>query len=242
MTEELLFLRQSRQVWRCTVLSISSHTLQGAVTNPSTLFHLLPLNDQSHEVLNHPDNQRFVSLAHGKEPGLEVGFHVAAVPNRVISRLGRDADLIRRARTVSAVHIAFELHPKTRVILLSVRSKRISSVSVTPTEKGVREEAVRGEVDEKDCVLSHGKSYDINIVAYEFGRRWRHSASPKTLRKLSIQDYEKALQQQRHIRLRYLPTERDSNFQLWHYTRLHSVRRLLFCELEGKSCHQIGHR
>ena len=44
----------------------------------STLFHLVPRNDISNEVLRHPDNQRFVSLS-CQGSRLEAGFHVAGV-------------------------------------------------------------------------------------------------------------------------------------------------------------------
>ena len=154
--------------------------------NTSTLFHLVPLNELSHETLAHPDNRRFVSLSDvsdEKTLGLEVGFHVSSVPGRVIARLGRNGDLILQQRNISAVHVAFELHPETLLVLLSVRAKHTSSVIVKPDRQD--REKIEG-----DCVLSYGKKYEIRIKDYSFHLVWRQIE----LRALAIQDYSKALQ------------------------------------------------
>ena len=199
----------------------------------------MSLNDLSREVLGHPDNRRFVSLTDKGQLGLEVGFHVTSIPGRVIARLGRDADLILRERTVSAVHIAFEIQPETLVVLLSVRSKRTLSIIVTPLKPNL---PIEGEPIEGDCVVSYGKEYQINIVAYSFRLKWRQTAAPESARKLAIQDYKKALQRQGNVRSRNLPTERDSEFHTWHNTRLHSTRRLLVREAGGESRVRISER
>lgn len=199
--------------------------------NHNTLFHLVPLNDIAHEALCHPDNQRFVSLAFSdarKQPelGLEVGFHVASVPGRVIARLGRNGDLILQRRSVSAVHIAFEMHPDTLVVLLSVRAKRMSSVKVKCKGNNNEEE---DEVIEGDCVICYGKEYEITFVGYGFRLVWRQTES-EPLRTLAVQDYQRALQQQANIRSRDLPTETDSDVHTWHNTRIHTAQRILFRE------------
>ncbi|PGG96412.1 hypothetical protein AJ79_09607 [Helicocarpus griseus UAMH5409] len=116
----------------------------------AALFHLVPLNDVSRESLSQPDNRRFVSLSAEKALGLglEVGFHVSSVPGRVIARLGRNGDLILQQRNISAVHVAFELHPDTLAVLLSVRAKHMSSVTVKPAksdEEGGERENIEGD-------------------------------------------------------------------------------------------------
>jgi hypothetical protein len=195
---------------------------------PSTLFHLVPLNDVAREALRHPDNQRFVSPTAEGDLGLEVGFHVSSVPGRVIARLGRNADLILQRRNVSAVHVAFELHPDTLVVLLSVRAKRLSSVVVSygSTKQPEKEETIEG-----DCVLCYGKEYDIDIVSYKFSLIWRQT-EPEPLRALAVRDYQMALQQQVNVRSRNLPTEGDSEVHTWHNTRIHTARRILFREAD----------
>jgi hypothetical protein len=71
----------------------------------NTLFHLVPLNQTARDSVLHPDNTRFVSSSAindnrgHSEPGLEIGFHVPRIPGGyVITRLGRNADLILRER------------------------------------------------------------------------------------------------------------------------------------------------
>jgi hypothetical protein len=166
--------------------------------------------------------------------GLEVGFHVSSVPGRVIARLGWDADLILQRRNISAVHVAFELHPDTLVVLLSVRAKRMSSVVVR--YKNIKPE---GEPIEGDCVLCYGKQYNIDIVSYKFTLIWRQT-DPEPLRALAARDYQRALQQQLNVRSRNLPTEDDSEVHTWHNTRIHTARRILFREADDVPRVAIG--
>lgn len=90
-----------------------------------TLFHLVPVNEAAQAALQDPDNKGYVSpSADSGNPGLEIGFHVPPFSRgHVIARLGRDTDLILRD-SYSAVHVAFEIHPDTLVVMLSVRTKR----------------------------------------------------------------------------------------------------------------------
>lgn len=99
--------------------------------NGKSLFHLVPVNDAAKDALQHPDNKRFVSISARNRPGLEIGFHIPPFSRgHVITRLGRNTDLILR-ESYSAVHVAFEIHPETFVVMLSVRTKHTSSVTVT---------------------------------------------------------------------------------------------------------------
>jgi hypothetical protein len=131
--------------------------------NSKTLFHLVPTNDEARDALLHPDNRRFVSTSATKAQGLEVGFHVPSMPRgRVITRLGRDADLVLRGRSVSAVHVAFEIHPETLVVLLSIRSKHASSVTISD-ELSEEPQTIKG-----DCVVVYGTTYTISIASFAF--------------------------------------------------------------------------
>jgi hypothetical protein len=80
---------------------------------------------------------------------------------------------------VSTVHIAFEIHPETLVVLLSVRSKLKSSVAVKQHNQA--EEKVEG-----DCVLSYGTNYTIDVLAYKFRLQWRETAASGPLRERAI--------------------------------------------------------
>jgi hypothetical protein len=152
-----------------------------------------------------------------------------------MARLGRNADLILQQRNVSAIHVSFELHPETRVVLLSVRAKRVSSVVVTPDgDLKEAEEEIEG-----DCVLGYGKTYEVKISGYRFRLIWRSRCST-TLRELASREYERVLEQQANVRSRYLPTEPDSEAHTWHNTRIHTARRILFREADGKPRERIG--
>jgi len=202
--------------------------------NPATLFHLRPLNDLARQALDHPDNRRFVSTSFLGDLGLEVGFHVASAPGRVMARLGRDADLILPQPNVSAVHVSLEIHPDTLVVLLSTRSKRASSVTVqVDTRKKVKPGEASppapapssAEAVEGDCVLSYGVKYFITIAWHRFHLIWREGEAP-FLRELAIQKYKEAMQRQAqgNVRSRFLPTEPDSEAHTWHNTRIHTAR------------------
>lgn len=200
--------------------------------NPRTLFHLVPTNQAARGAVLHPDNTRFVSpSAAVNEPGLEIGFHVPSIPSgRVITRLGRDADLILRERPISAVHIAFEIHPETLVVLLSVRSKNSSSVRAASL--GHRKQIIDG-----DCVMVYGQDYTVTIGPYEFRLKWQKGKSKEEiqlLREFTIKEYRYSLRILQDVRSRDRPTEFDeSELHTWHNTRLHTAKNPLFLEAEG---------
>ncbi|KAK4113273.1 kinase-like protein, partial [Canariomyces notabilis] len=206
-----------------------------------TLFHLVPTNQTAHDALLHPDNSHFVSTSPSrKQLGLEIGFHVPSTPSgRVITRLGRNADLILRGRAVSAVHVAFEIHPETLVVLLSVRSKNSTSVTIAPMQKAGHEEVIDG-----DCVIVYGQDYRMTIASHNFELIWRRPEAYDVimaLRELAIRGYQDSLQRLQHVRSRDLPTEFDqSELHTWHNTRIHTARKVLFREAEGAPRALVG--
>lgn len=219
--------------------------------NANTLFHLVPLSEAAHDALSHPDNNHFVSLCSIRGqilPALEIGFHVPLKPSApVITRLGRDADLTLRGRAVSKVHVAFEINPHTHVVLLSIRSKRSSSVQLSVRSKHLREhdrplDSSKSwnpplQVD-RECVIAYKQMYRIKILPYDFVLQWRDE-TVEALRDLAIRGYRDTLQQV--IRSRDLPTEFDaSELQTWHNTRLQTVGRVLFREAEEQFRVPIG--
>ena len=111
-----------------------------AHANAHTLLHLVPDNSFAYDALNHRDNRRFVSTACDGNAGLEVGYHVPSIPGaHIITSLGRKGNLILpespRGNPMSGIHVAFEFNPATKLIVLSVRSKRPSSVDFQPQRK-----------------------------------------------------------------------------------------------------------
>ncbi|TRX87949.1 hypothetical protein FHL15_011153 [Xylaria flabelliformis] len=112
--------------------------------------------------LDHPDNERFVSSARSGS----WGPHVPSVLGvYVITRLGRDADLILRQGNsrypVLGVHVIFEISPATELINLSVRSKPISSVRLAMLES-------KGTEDTAEIIDNSSKEQTIgdSVVLY----------------------------------------------------------------------------
>ena len=210
------------------------HLAMAPNAHPKTLFHLVPINAVAQDALEHPDNKRFISRSRNGPLGLEVGYHISSTPRgHVITRLGRNADLILQKSTptepISAVHVAFEVNPTTKLILLSVRSKRLSSVrfavyeserNVTPTEQIIG-----------DGVVCYGQDYDLSIATYHFRLSWL-TTKTKALEALTLQDYQASEQLLQNMRSRDRPTEGDYSEALsWHVTRLRTGQRPLFNDI-----------
>ncbi|KAK3386088.1 kinase-like domain-containing protein, partial [Podospora didyma] len=199
-----------------------------------TLFHLVPQNEAAHDALLHPTNRRFVSpcAAVGGRPALEIGFHVPSLPSgRVITRIGRNADLIlpkiknnvTPRVPIMAIHIAFEIHPQTLLVLLSVRAKNVSSV------KDAALEAIQG-----DCVIQCGESYNVDIVSYQFKLAWRNDLTVRSLKELVLQEYHGSVDQAKQLRTRDQPDSVDESVLAapWHNTRLHTPKNPLVVEMK----------
>ncbi|KAI0118159.1 kinase-like protein [Nemania sp. FL0031] len=205
--------------------------------NDRTLFHLVPVpgSQAAEEALSHPDNRRFVSLSASNKPGLEIGFHVPSFSRgHVITRLGRNTDLILR-ESYSAVHVAFEIHPETLVVMLSVRTKRVSSVKIALSEQVENGQAIFG-----DCAILYGQGYRIAIASYVFELVWRPTEGPdpvQSLKDLATRGYEDAMQRLKDVRSRDLSIPESSTANSWYITRLQSAKAPLFTELKGYRVH-----
>lgn len=219
--------------------------------HPRTIFHLVPTNEVAHDALLHPDNKRFVSNSkHGLS--LKISYHVPSLSRgHVIARLGRNADLILYKsdpkQPMSAVHVAFQINPATHLILLSVRSKQVSSVSFamlrdpekksSTKRKGIKEDT-NGEKITEDGVILYRQNYKISITSYKFHLIWRTILSNPTtniesLKTLIIQGYQQSLQLLREVRSRDRLTENDdSEAQSWYIIRLNIVKSPVFNDIK----------
>lgn len=133
-----------------------------------TIFHLVPQNPKAESVLAHPDNQQFVSSSAppsgrndleggergGPRPGLEIGYHVRRSPDpEIIVEVGRNADLILPATTISAIQFSFEVHPKSKAIVFHDRSRYHNTI--------IEPFGFRSDRSVRQLVLEPGISYDI---------------------------------------------------------------------------------
>ncbi|KAH6626969.1 kinase-like domain-containing protein [Chaetomium sp. MPI-SDFR-AT-0129] len=138
------------------------------IPHRGTLFHLVPRprNEPAKAALTHDDNRKFVSMAASNRPGLEVGFHVPLYSHGpVITRLGRDADLILPGSSCG-VHVDFRISGSTKLLKLTVRFVDGDRPTVFVRTRGDGdglEHSIRG-----DCVLFYGHKYSIAINDYDF--------------------------------------------------------------------------
>jgi hypothetical protein len=177
-------------------------------------------------------------------PGLEIGFHVPPFSRGpVITRLGRNTDIILR-ESYSAVHVAFEVHPETQVVMLSIRAKRLTpSVTVTTVAQraGDEPQQVTG-----DCVIFYGTDYEINIATYAFRLVWRTVSSVDNigaLKSLTMQGYNDSMDRLKDVRSRdrsLLDTEIADATQSWYMTRLQSSKAPLVTEFLKIPRQRIG--
>lgn len=200
-----------------------------------TLFHLVPVpgNKDAEDVLSEHDNRTFVSLSAANTRGLEIGFHVPRFPRsgRIITGLGRKTDLIL-PQSYSSVHLEFEVNPEPLVVMLSVRAKEASCVTTAAITEGDK----LGPAISGNCAISYGQAYPIRIASYLFNLVWRSTEVPdriQSLKKLTTEGYEDAMQRVRHIRSRDRSITGSSTAISWYTTRLQSAKAPLFTELQG---------
>ncbi|KND93286.1 NUAK family SNF1-like kinase 1, partial [Tolypocladium ophioglossoides CBS 100239] len=197
----------------------SGNATMARPVHPETLFHLEPVDAATEAVLQHQDNAPFVSTSSTGDPALEIGYHVSSRPRggRVIARLGREADLVLPAKSISHVHVAFEVHPISHAILLYVRAEKTRSVRVEPG--GLRQDG-----NFRQLVLVPGVGYRIAIGEsprlFQFWVKWRLVDMAMTC---AVEAGFQAAQA-RAINPRWVKTEDDdeSNIRSWYNTRLQS--------------------
>ncbi|VUC31923.1 unnamed protein product [Clonostachys rosea] len=176
---------------------------------PATLY-LAPVSSRGLEAPQHPDNKRYVSEATTSEPDFEAGFHVPSIPaDWVSTRLGPQGDVVLPRMTISAVHVAFEIHPVTNIILLSVRTKHALGVRV----------AILSEDDEEiEPMLGDG--------AITYGCR-DQEAGVARLKKKAVGQYEDSLRRAENVHSRLMPAETDEHEACSSYnTRIHMAKSL----------------
>ncbi len=209
------------------------------------LFHLVPLNNTGFESLSHPNNRNFVSEAAANKLGLGVGFHVSRIHGHVITRLGRNpdvSDLILERGNVSGQHVAFEMHPETLLVLLSVRTTQQGSVRIMALEcdqEGAEGQAAAGEALNGDYVLTYGQQYQIDLADYSFRLVWRYS-DPTPMKELAVTQYIAAQQKACDVRPCDRPTEIGPGTRTYHNTRPYTARQNQVEEKPGHTRELVG--
>ncbi|KAI1273292.1 hypothetical protein F5Y07DRAFT_260563 [Xylaria sp. FL0933] len=106
--------------------------------------------------------------------------------------------------------------------LLSVRTKRVSSVGIARIE-----DKKNGQVISGDCAILYGQDYSITIASYEYELVQRPTEGPdevQSLKDLTTRGYEDAMQRLKDVRSRDLSIPESSTAKSWYITRLKSVK------------------
>lgn len=188
-----------------------------------TLFHLVPRNIDTLTLLVYPTNEKYVSRARLRDfdgDGLEVGFHVTSFCcGPVIARLGRNTDIILPGPQISSVHVAFEVHPESKVTILSVRTLRPAAVKYCEMNLG-EQQWEDPETVEKDKVIFFGRSYRLFIGPYDFEVIWRTEESVESLWTRATQGYTWSIEGAKKLPSYLRPTEpNELELQSWRCTR-----------------------
>ncbi|MCJ1472063.1 hypothetical protein MMC13_000708 [Lambiella insularis] len=193
-------------------------------SNPQTLFHLVPANQIAREALFHPDNKQFVSQSSGTEgaAGLEIGYHIPSISQgHVITRLGRNADLILRESTLFFAQ-SEDKHSEHKKII----------------GDGV-------------ILYGQKYSISIGTYSFELIWRSisTSDANIDALKALAVQGFKTSMQRLQNVRSRDRPTEYDdSQYLSWHATRLNTANSARLEEIErlreeiGSGAFGKGHR
>ncbi|KAH8589897.1 hypothetical protein B0O99DRAFT_317828 [Bisporella sp. PMI_857] len=164
-----------------------------------TILHLVPDkgNLKAISVLAHPDNEKYVSLSSprphreggqddkeddGPKLGLEIGYHVPLRPRpEVIVEVGRNADLILPASSISSVHFSFETHPESKLIMFHDRSRH-RNTKIDPfgfrTDGHIRQLVLQPGIIYK--ITAGGEKSDL----YRFELRWAQMEEFDVLEKI----------------------------------------------------------
>ncbi|EXF86240.1 hypothetical protein CFIO01_02299 [Colletotrichum fioriniae PJ7] len=91
--------------------------------HPSALFSLVPKNIRSQSVLEHPDNQPFLSYQKDGRLALDIGHIRSKAGHNTLAILGRgDVDICIPGSTISKTQCSFEINPDTDVVMFFDRS------------------------------------------------------------------------------------------------------------------------
>lgn len=161
--------------------------MQRQSPHPLTRFSLIPCNDRTLTVLDHPNNRHLVSLIPGaKNPmngdgqtnGLNIGFHIGSKSRYTLATLGRSgADIALEGANISRIQCSFEIHQDTDEIMLYDRSTTLSTQTygehAVPFEPGrcPRRVVVSSELNEQFGF--GGAAHDL----FQFKIHW-HEAAP----------------------------------------------------------------
>lgn len=131
--------------------------------HPQT-FHLVPNSQPAMEATGRTENEAFVSRCLNVEAdkadkdgqkvyGVEIGYQVSARSfPQVIARVGRDADIILPASSISAVQFSFEVHPESRAIIFLDKGR---------TQTSIESDGFRTDGDFRQAVVVPGTGYVI---------------------------------------------------------------------------------
>ncbi|KAI1655128.1 kinase-like protein [Daldinia decipiens] len=90
--------------------------------HPLALFSLLPLNERSQAVLDHPYNKHLVSRQKDGRLALDIGHVRSMLGDPTLATLGRNGDIYVEGSSFSRNQCSFEINPYTKVVMFYDRS------------------------------------------------------------------------------------------------------------------------
>ncbi|RMD43672.1 hypothetical protein DV735_g1410, partial [Chaetothyriales sp. CBS 134920] len=196
--------------------------------HPQAICHLVPdkKSRRAIQMLQHPDNEPFVSLSNkateADEPdeyGLEVGYHVSARPRSlVVVEIGRNADLVMPGSNISQVHFSFEIHPESRQLVFWDRS-RLNTTKIEP--KGFRADGNFRQVVLETKISDYKiRAGGEKLDQFVFHLRWLKNATKLT--KEIEQESQRIEARPQNPRWARTIEDGPTDLPTWYNTRLHT--------------------
>ena len=143
--------------------------------HPLACFALIPKNDRAKSVLNHPENDAFISTLIDGTLALDIGHIRSKSGNTTLATIGRgDTDIFVEGSSIAKIQCSFEIIPATNVIMLYDRSHgqttQVFGENSMPFENGrLRKVVVQKKLN---TVIGMG-GVERNLVQFEL--HWHHS-------------------------------------------------------------------
>lgn len=189
--------------------------------NSRTICHLIPKSHAAMQAVQAEENKAFVSRCSDTtedgpaDYGLEIGYHVRAIPSPgVIAEIGRNADLIWPASSISRVQISLEINPYTKAIICRDQGRLPTTIG----PDGFKEDA-----GVRCMVLTPGTAYTIKAGAgedqlYEFKLVWTTKDGEHVKYEIQKESYLAQKHQLQNPRLALTVAERVTDIQTWSST------------------------
>lgn len=201
--------------------------------HPEALFSLVPENDKSQAVLDHPMNRKRISVVEAVMKGgeiktlygLDVGPHIASKsnPRYTLATIGRFGDIVvdEQDIEVSRTHCSFEIHEETAEVMLRDRSANRTTQLYGSTCAPFEPWRPHRQVVLDDNVNSHFGFGGPSCNRYQFRMVWHRRL--KAVADLNIKRWEEDPQQTRTVLLAPPPIDVQAQYRTLVHTPVGAI-------------------